>query len=359
MNKTASKEQCLGHLSRLPVKEAMKILNIKEQGVKLILNTRRISQENMELLAADMVKRGIKVLEVEKPVAPNAVIAQPSATAQGPEEEGGMEEQQPPDEPEYSVTSDVQPAMEEAPTPVAGDPLERKLMICFASYRFTNPATMMAILGMWDRAKMMFALEHGTMIINARNRLADTFLRSGCDWSFWLDDDVICPFGNDASFRAMTGIKQTDLPATSTGANTILRLVNSARQRNAKIMSGLYYGRNAQGRAMFGEGLAQQEADRESRVSAGRDIVKPTAWAATGCLVVHKDVFLGIKQQNPKPDAIYPFFTPEGATGEDHAFGMRAARAGFKAYVDHQIVCGHLGHAVYTHKNTAWTATTR
>lgn len=110
---------------------------------------------------------------------------------------------------------------------------------------------------------------------------------------------------------------------------------------------------------MFGEGLAQPERDRESRVNAGRDVVQPTAWAATGCLLVHKDVFLGIKEQFPRPDTIYPFFTPEGATGEDHAFGQRAARAGFKAYVDHQVVCGHLGHAVYTHKNTAWGPSAR
>lgn len=355
----ASKEQCLGHLSRLPLAEAMKILKTKEQGIKLILNTRRISQVNMDLLVADMVKRGIKVLDTA-PVAPNSLIAKPEETPQGPEEEGGM----PPAEPEGTQPPEPTMRMETAPavvapqspSPVAGEPVERKLMICFASYRFTNPATMMAILGMWDRAKMMFALEHGTMIVNARNRLADTFLRSGCDWSFWLDDDVICPFGNEASFRSMTGIKAADMPSSAAGANTILRLVNAARNRNAKIMSALYYGRNPQGRAMFAEGLSNSDRDRESRVNAGRDVVTPTAWAATGCLVVHRDVFLGIKQQEPKADPIYPFFTPEGASGEDHAFGVRAARAGFKAYVDHQIVCGHLGHAIYTHKNTAWTA---
>jgi len=275
------KEQCLGYLSRMDGKAAQKLFGTNERGIKMMLSTRRISKDNMEILITKMAKDGIKVKAVEKPaLSPNELLAQaataPQQPPQGPEEEGGITIMSEQDHP----TQEVFAQEEIAPSVEVGE--GRRLMICFPCYRTTNPATLLALMALYDRTKMMFSLQNGTIIINARNRLADTFLRSECEWSFWVDDDIIPPYGNEASFRGLTGIRKNELSDVAAGTNAILRLVGSAKQRNAKIMSGLYYGRNRFGRGMFAEAIAGKASDNESRVAAGKNLVTETAWAAAG-----------------------------------------------------------------------------
>jgi hypothetical protein len=330
---------------------ACRVMDCGDRAVRLAINTRRISQAKMDLIIADIVKK-----DGSRSPTPNEMLKKAKEhpkPQQGPEEEGGIEEQSPMEKIVEEAEKVFDPVTDSV---TANEPVERKLMICFPCYRNTNPATLMSILGMWDRSKMMFALEHGTVLINARNRLANTFLRSGCEWSFWLDDDMVAPFGNEMSFRGLTGIGPAKLSSVAADTNSITRLVQTAKQRNAKIVSGLYFGRNNQGRAMYAEAIASKAADNEARTSAGKDFIKETKWAATGCLLIHRDAFLAVKNHAPIDGNNYPFFTPEGYQGEDQAFGTKALRAGIKSFVDHRVVCAHMGHAFYNHTNTEWTA---
>jgi len=247
----------------------------------------------------------------------------------------------------------------------------KRLAICFPCYRQTNPVTNFALMALFDKTKMRYLQRHNTQIVKARNALADMFLKSGCEWSFWLDDDMIPPIGNAEWFYAQTKKDKRKFPATAAGHNAILRLHNMAKQSGKHIVSALYFGRNSTGRAMFAEALrnddAGRNADREARRDAGKPHagLKQTAWAATGCVLVHRDVFLAVfdcfPELQPKNKKLpFQYFTPDSNDpgGEDRAFFQRASKCGFQSYVDLGCVAGHVGYSVYTDENTKWEKTT-
>jgi hypothetical protein len=57
------------------------------------------------------------------------------------------------------------------------------------------------------------------LIHQARNVLAEGFMRTECDWAFWMDSDMLMP------------------------ADTIVKLVEQAKKLDTKFMTGVYYQR--------------------------------------------------------------------------------------------------------------------
>lgn len=237
----------------------------------------------------------------------------------------------------------------------------KDLAICSPFYRTTNPLTNFALMALFDRTKMRYFQEHGTYLIRARNRLAFKFLESGCQWSLWVDDDMIPPIGNSTWWRKAVNAPDT-FNESAASVNVINRLMQSADRVNGKIISSLYFGRNEFGRAMFAEAIplgrdGAVETHR-ARQAAGTDKIRQTAWVAAGCMLVHRDVFVKCAEKLPKIEYSYqnpiPFFTPtvESNSGEDQAFGRLAAACGFASYVDYGVVTAHLGYNIWSSWNT-------
>src|SRR6202021_2023742 len=65
-----------------------------------------------------------------------------------------------------------------------------------------------------------FELVGNSIISVARNELANRFLNSNAEWSFWLDSDVFVPFGSADVFTAYSGAKKGTSFATH---KTLLR----------------------------------------------------------------------------------------------------------------------------------------
>lgn len=256
-------------------------------------------------------------------------------------------------------------------------------------YKSTSPMTALSLMAMLDRSKMGIIMAFGDAFIShTRNRLATDFLKSGIEWSFWADDDMIFPMGNAEWFNKVTHL---NLPPKFAGEHTINRLLSHKKT----LVGGLYFGRTLEGKPMFCEGATSKMTASEIRAIAPTDKLLPTRWAATGCLLVHKSVYTDISKNFPALE--HSWFSPsehdlvaqsrkiveilrdqsisaekkvEAATeqmkvalqktknwsalgtGEDVIFCLRAGQSGHQPHVDLGVVCGHIGHSVYGPSNT-------
>lgn len=257
----------------------------------------------------------------------------------------------------------------------------RSLMLCLPCYKTTNPRTMFALLSLLDRRRMGVSMDLGdAFIAHSRNKLADGFLRSSFEWSLWVDDDNLPPFGNADLFNAFSGF---NLPEKFAGRNGIDQLLSHGKT----LVGGLYRGRWPQGKPIFAEGgAAQKWVEQEPR-----DELRPTKWIGFGFMLVHRSVFLDIEKKFPhlarKPDGLGGnwFTSSEHDTrhavqaildspdelssgeikerlraamqssdrnsnlgvGEDVIFCRRAFQAGHQCYVDTGCIVGHFGEFCY------------
>lgn len=258
----------------------------------------------------------------------------------------------------------------------------KKVMLCLPWYKSVHPMTMWSVLAMWDRDKMGALTRSGdAFVAHARNAVARDFLKSGVEWSFWLDDDIILPCGNAGWFQRKTGWDR--MPDQFAGVHTLNRLLSHGKT----LVGGLYFGRSPKGRPMYAEG-ANDRQEAEFARTAPRNVLKPTRWVATGCLLVHRRVFEDISRRYPHLDDNW--FTSsehdlrhdideilkEGnlpgneivsrlrATkakadansklgyGEDVQFCIRAAQSGHQPHIDFGVVCAHVGGMAFGPYNT-------
>lgn len=259
--------------------------------------------------------------------------------------------------------------------PVGGEG-KKEIMLLLPQYKHTNPVTLFSLLGLWDPTRMRCAMRFGdALIAHSRNKLAQDFLASDCEWALFIDDDMVLPIGNAGWFNGVTGL---NLPKDFAGQHTIKRLLAAGK----KLVGGLYFGRQPHGKPMFYEGVNKPDVAerlRKTRPTA----VQATEWVGTGCLLVHREVFLAIQRTHPwlqpkRADMPWEFFSPapdamiraasgekvdpavlqaelakyRPGTGEDVAFCRRAYAAGHQPHVDFGLVCGHVGGAVYGPTNT-------
>jgi len=261
----------------------------------------------------------------------------------------------------------------------------RSVMICLPWYKQTNPRTAFALLSMYDRRRMAISLDFGdACVFHSRNKLADQFLKSKQEWSLWLDDDNLPPFGSASLYNSFTGF---NLPEHFAGLHGIDQLLS----RGKTFIGGVYRGRwPHHSNPVFAEGPRLNKW-----VSEGpKDEVRATEWIGYGFVLVHRSVFLDIERAFPhlarKQDGTGgQWFTPsqhdltnaaeeiissinsdcpmdseeiskklEGAirlsrrnsglgTGEDVQMARRAAQAGHNCHVDLSLHVGHFGELCY------------
>jgi hypothetical protein len=285
------------------------------------------------------------------------------------------------------------PSKEQLPStgepPLAANWEGKKVQICIPWYKSASPFTAFGLLAMFEKGKMGIIMNCGdAFVAHTRNKIAASFMQSEAEWSLWVDDDMILPMGNAAWYNAITGF---NLPEEFAGMHTINRLLS----HDQPIVGGLYFGRASNGRPMYAEG-ANSPQEAEVARQGPQDRCKPTKWVATGCLLIHRKVFLGIEKKFPHLKGNY--FSPSehdlvdsvqsmqdlladqtidpkqrvvrAATmlesgrllsntnskmgvGEDVIFCTRAAAAGFQPHVDMGLVIGHVGSQVFGPFNTS------
>lgn len=264
--------------------------------------------------------------------------------------------------------------------------VQNKVFICLPWQKHTNPMTAFVLAGLRNRRQATMCMNFGdAFVAHSRNTCAELFLKSPCEWSFWLDDDMVVPFGNAQWFNAYTG---SNTPEPFASMHAIDRLLSHKKT----VVGGLYFGRHPHGAPMYGEGRQAVEATYARK--APYDLIKPTRWVATGCLLVHRSVFTDITKKYPRLDGHWFSSSEHEAMdllqdlrkllndprkdgelayraqqmvetgiarigsnsslgmGEDVQFCVRAKEAGHQPYVDLGLVCGHIGHQIYGGWNT-------
>lgn len=262
-----------------------------------------------------------------------------------------------------------------------------KVCICLPWYRTADPRTTFSLLALLDRRKHLIALDFGdAFVAHARGKLADNFLKTSAEWMLTVDSDMVIPFSNPKLFRSFTGFNF--LSDKWAGLNTVDRLISHGKT----LVGALYFGRWPGGKAVYAEG--SESAQEESFCRRGpHDLIKPTRWVGTGCMLVHRTVFTDIEKKFPnlarKADGTGGnWFTssehdvrssvesalelddPEEiksvlkaglnlsrrnsglGMGEDVQFCIRAAQAGHQPFVDLGLMCGHVGDYSYGPKKT-------
>lgn len=230
----------------------------------------------------------------------------------------------------------------------------KNLSILFPTYRYTNPATAWTLVAFaldLGREKISMDMEFGDgQIDNARNLLAHRFLETKQEWSLWLDDDMVAPIGRGSWFKSICG-----LPPNFPDAIASQHAINRLMSHGKKIVGGTYYGRNASGKPIFAEARINPQVASDARAMKPRLV--PSQWCGTGCLLVHRDVYLSIQERFPelaptKARPVWDFFRRTTDTGEDLAFCVRANEAGYQIYVDLGLPLMHVGFCAWGPHNT-------
>jgi hypothetical protein len=197
------------------------------------------------------------------------------------------------------------------------------------------------------------------MIYHSRNYLADLFLKTEAEWSFWVDDDIIFPIGHSSIIREFTNIPAS-YPQRLLDIDTLPHLL----RQNKPLIGGLYFGRNINGKAQFAEGKAP--GMHRNLLNPEFTGVLPTYWVATGLMLIHRSVFTAIQEACPEiapgekiaPEDGYPYITdywdyfgPMAGRGEDVSFCSRAKKAGIQTHVDTSIRAFHVGYCCYNWHN--------
>lgn len=219
----------------------------------------------------------------------------------------------------------------------------RDICLCLPVYNDVPQAHFFTMMCLAMKYRMAIRLEYrgeDSMITRSRNHLAKRFLDTGASWSIWFDSDMVVPFGHSGVYATMTNMR--NVPENFLSINTLERLIS----RGKTVVGGLYWDRRGSGKLIAGGGGPILSP-------IPYDTLHPVNFCGTGCLAVHRQVFLDIAAKFPEtmsPDSLgneCGFFTniqtPERMLGEDESFGKRATDAGHPTYLDLGLLCGHIG----------------
>lgn len=164
---------------------------------------------------------------------------------------------------------------------------------------------------------------------NSRDSLAELFLASGNEWSFWMDADMLVP---QKAVSTMLAHSHGQPSGTTDG-------------QSYRMVTGIYYGRGnfelcrrATKAIVPGQ---EKEADKMIDAAMYRPILHGGTWSDTepfeveaagmGCMMIHRNVFQSMKR---------PYFDYEG---EDYGFCGAARKLGYKIIALPSVQCGHIG----------------
>jgi hypothetical protein len=231
----------------------------------------------------------------------------------------------------------------------------RKVMMLTPFNRPINPHAHYVMMAHLRRNPWMgYHYESDTIIQRARNILAHRFLESEAEWSWWVDQDTIAPFGDPGTFYHRFGADPTKLPPEFTGIQTLPKLL----EHQKTIVGAVYAQRKPNGKLVIQPDIHSRGKDDEALVKRLRTkgpfkSLVEVEYVATGCALVHRKVYESIKEQMPNlapkhENEPWNFFGKDvESSGEDIHFGRLAKAAGHKSFLDTAVVCGHLGDNVF------------
>ena len=176
-----------------------------------------------------------------------------------------------------------------------------------------------------------------TLVDTARNTLTKELLKTPSEWAFWMDADMVLP------------------------KETIVRLLEVAKEKEAKMVTGVYYQRGrkhwpvlwARSPELEKGGTPQvinkDEYDQNGYIGMfmvpGPEAKEPfqAHSAGFGCCLIHRSVFESL--DDPWFKFVY------GKCSEDFYFFVNASKKGFKLWADPSLRIGHVGDPLIVYKD--------
>jgi hypothetical protein len=243
-----------------------------------------------------------------------------------------------------------------------GKSAETAVQILMPAYESIEPLfflTMMRCLRQYGLEKINIIPKMRTLIVEARNDLAEKFLATKSEWCIFCDVDSVLPCGNGAMLRKV-GL---DLPEPKASRNAIERIMSHPADK--LIVGALYKDRRGNNKAQCAGGFTSpQENARLLGFFDGKtqgDGLEEQGWIGFGLVRVHRSVFEMMKEESKpggKCEEIRPpvgregepygyFSTTREQRGEDVSYCRRAGRLGIKTYLDTGILLGHIGNKIF------------
>lgn len=205
----------------------------------------------------------------------------------------------------------------------------KKILIAIPSMDYVAAGFAASLAMLQKSGECLVSFICGSLIYDARNKLAAQALETESDLVLWLDSDM------------------TFTP------DTLQRLVKTMEENDADIVSGIYYRRSAPYTPVA---FAKVDINPETNDSYHEDYkgeltgVHEVEGIGFGCVLMKTDVIMDVFGK------FNTCFDPLGHFGEDLSFCWRARQLGYKILLDFDVQCGHIGHVTIT-KNfyEAWT----
>ena len=179
-----------------------------------------------------------------------------------------------------------------------------------------------------------YAIEAGSMVYDARGRIAQRAINAGADWLVMYDSDMVLP---STTTMALLDTAMGDMPCPDRGV------------KKKDFVSGLYFMRRLPTKPLIlkeldwyeDETLGAQEF-AEAYEDYPRDSVFEIAGCGFGCCIMSVEMVKHMTvayRMNP--------FTPMPRLSEDYSFCWRARKLGYKLWCDSRIAPGHAGLWLY------------
>jgi len=224
----------------------------------------------------------------------------------------------------------------------------------YRTYSGLTHATLFVNYAKYGPEKIGFLPKFRTLIVEARNMLADMALRTDSEWFIYVDDDCVFPCGNGAMLRSIG----CNLPEPNASFNAISRIMSHPEDK--KIVAALYFGRNESHRAQVANAFESPSEDaryHEILRTGGEHPLEEVRFAGMGMMRIHRSVFEIMRE---RADELFPrikpvredrhwgYFTPDTPdAGEDMTLSMRAKMCGISTYLDPSLLLGHEGSKIY------------
>ena len=229
--------------------------------------------------------------------------------------------------------------------------IETSVTVCVPTIRDFTPQVFLGFMMLFRKYELGLELQADTLLIRARNLLANRFLASHAKWALWLDSDMLLPYGDASWFAEKSRLNR--LSSQQKGFDVVERLLS----HNYPFVGAVYAARTAQSQLVIqpdidpryanDRTLAESIRNGQTRGLVGVD------WVGFGCALIHRKVFEAVRDRTPRDRSReVDFFSTEGQKGEDVSFCERAAAAGFKPKLDSELVIGHVGRHCFGPQHT-------
>lgn len=181
--------------------------------------------------------------------------------------------------------------------------------------RFAQSLAMLQKVG-----ECVIGFQIGSLVYEAREKLATAAIEMGADYVFWIDSDMVFP------------------------PDVLQRLMNDIESEKGDIVSGLYFRRSSPFTPVVFDQLEVIDETRAKFTEFDEipEGIFECGGIGFGCVLMPTDALMSVMSK------FGTMFTPCYGMGEDLSFCWRVRQCGYKIVTDPGLSLGHCGHYVIT-----------